>query len=135
MQRWVKQLDATRPVTVAISGGWGGGLSEVIEVAGLNYLGNLNKGGFTTDQWHARRPNQPILGTEECAFHQTRGIYFDDRKNCHLRAYDWDPSEWGASLEQQLALRFDDSRRPAGARGSARHRGAAPTCRLGEPGG
>jgi beta-galactosidase len=100
MQRWVKQIDDTRPVTVAISGGWGRGLSEVIEVAGLNYLGNLNKGGFTTDQWHARRPNQPIVGTEECAFNQTRGVYFDNRAKCHLRAYDWDPSEWGSGLEQ-----------------------------------
>lgn len=100
MQRWVKQIDDTRPVTVAISGGWGGGLSKVIEVAGLNYLGNLNKGGFTTDQWHARRSDQPIIGTEECAFNQTRGIYFDDRAKCHLRAYDWDPSDWGSSLEQ-----------------------------------
>ena len=100
MQRWVKQIDSTRPVTVAISGGWGHGHSEAIEVAGLNYLGNLTKSGFTTDQWHARRPGQPIIGTEECAFNQTRGIYFDDRAKCHLRAYDWDPSDWGSSLEQ-----------------------------------
>jgi beta-galactosidase len=100
MQRWVRQIDDTRPVTVAISGGWGRGLSEVIDVAGLNYLGNLGKGGFTTDQWHERRPNQPIVGTEECAFNQTRGIYFDNRAKCHLRAYDWDPSDWGSSLEQ-----------------------------------
>ena len=100
MQRWVKQIDPTRPVTVAISGGWGRGHSEVIEVAGLNYLDNLTKGGFTTDKWHARRPNQPIIATEECAFNQTRGIYFDDRAKCHLRAYDWDPSDWGSSLEQ-----------------------------------
>ncbi len=100
MQRWVKQLDPTRSVTVAISGGWGGGFSNVIEVAGLNYLGNMGKGGFTTDQWHEKHPDQPIIGTEECAFHQTRGIYFDDRAKCHLNAYDWDPSDWGASLEQ-----------------------------------
>ena len=99
MQSWVKQLDASRPVTVAISGGWGHGFSEVIEVAGLNYLGNMRKGGFTPDQWHQRRPNQPIIGTEECAFTQTRGIYFDDRAKCHLNAYDWDPSEWGSNLE------------------------------------
>ena len=99
MQRWVKQLDSTRPVTVAISGGWGKGFSEVIEVAGLNYLGNMRKGCFTTDQWHARRPDQPIIGTEECAFTQTRGIYFDDRGHCHLRAYDWKPTEWGSNLE------------------------------------
>lgn len=100
MQRWVKQIDDTRPVTVAISGGWGRGHSEVIEVAGLNYMDNMRGSGFTTDQWHARRPNQPILSTEECAFNQTRGIYFDDRAKCHLRAYDWDPSSWGSSLEQ-----------------------------------
>lgn len=100
MQAFVKQLDATRPVTVAISGGWGHGNSVPIEVAGLNYLGNMGKGGFTTKQWHAKRPEQSIVGTEECAFNQTRGIYFDDRKNCHLRAYDWDPSDWGASAEQ-----------------------------------
>ncbi|TAK94020.1 MAG: glycoside hydrolase family 2 protein [Verrucomicrobia bacterium] len=100
MQRWVKQIDDTRPVTVAISGGWGHGHSEVIEVAGLNYLDNMKGSGFTTDLWHARRPSQPIVGTEECAFNQTRGIYFDDRARCHLRAYDWDPSTWGSSLEQ-----------------------------------
>jgi beta-galactosidase len=100
MQRWVKQLDATRPVTLAISGGWGKGFSEAIEVAGLNYLGNMTKGGFTTDQWHARRPGQPIIGTEECAYTQTRGIYLDDRAKCHMRAYDWKPSDWGSSLEQ-----------------------------------
>jgi len=101
MQRWVKQIDDTRPVTAAISGGWGRGLSQVIDVAGLNYLDNLkNKSGLTTDQWHARRPNQPMVGTEECALNATRGIYFDDRGQCHLRAYDWDPSDWGSSLEQ-----------------------------------
>ncbi len=100
MQRWVKQLDSTRPVTVAISGGWGGGFSKVIEVAGINYLGNMNKRGFTTDQWHELHPDQPLIGTEECAFNQTRGVYMDDRTKCRLRAYDCDPSDWGASLEQ-----------------------------------
>ncbi|MEO5712179.1 MAG: beta-galactosidase GalA [Luteolibacter sp.] len=99
MQRWVKQLDSTRPVTAAISGGWGGGFSKAIEVAGLNYIDNMKKGGFTTDQWHERHPDQPIVGTEECAFTQTRGIYFDDRERCHLNAYDWDPSDWGSNLE------------------------------------
>ncbi|MBW8781688.1 MAG: DUF4982 domain-containing protein [Verrucomicrobia bacterium] len=100
MQRWTKQLDPTRPVTLAISGGWGHGFSEVIEVAGLNYLGNMKKAGFTTDQWHAHNPDQPIIGTEECAFSQTRGIYFDDPAKCHLRAYDWHPAnDWGSDLE------------------------------------
>jgi beta-galactosidase len=41
-----------------------------------------------------------MVGTEECAFTQTRGIYLDDPDRCHLRAYDWDPSSWGSSAEQ-----------------------------------
>jgi beta-galactosidase len=100
MQSFVKQLDTTRPVTIAISGGWGHGNSVPIEVAGLNYMNNLGKSGFTTDQWHAKRPEQSIVATEECAFTQTRGIYTDDRKQCHLRAYDWDPSDWGSGAEE-----------------------------------
>jgi beta-galactosidase len=100
MQAFAKRIDPTRPITVAISGSWGRGKSEAIEVAGLNYIDNLGKSGMTTDQRHARRPDQPIVGTEECAVHNTRGIYFDDREKCHLRAYDWDPSNWGSSIEQ-----------------------------------
>jgi beta-galactosidase len=100
MQAFAKRIDPTRPITVAISGSWGRGKSEAIEVAGLNYIDNLGKSGMTTDQRHARRPDQPIVGTEECATHNTRGIYFDDRAKCHLRAYDWDPSNWGSSIEQ-----------------------------------
>ncbi|HTO05309.1 MAG TPA: beta-galactosidase GalA [Opitutus sp.] len=100
MQAFVKRLDPTRAVTVAISGGWGNGSSVATEAAGINYLGNLGKAGFTSDSWHRHRPDQILLGTEECAFTQTRGIYFDDRGACHLRAYDWDPSDWGSSAEQ-----------------------------------
>jgi beta-galactosidase len=100
MQAFVKRLDNTRPVTIAISGGWGKGNSVAIDVAGVNYMDNLKGSGFTTDQWHARQPHQIMVGTEECAFTQTRGIYADDAEHCHLRAYDWDPSSWGSSAEQ-----------------------------------
>jgi beta-galactosidase len=100
MQAVVKQIDPTRPVTAAISGGWGHGHSLAVEVAGLNYLKNLRKSGYTLDRWHAEHPGQAVVATEECAFTQTRGIYFDDRERCHLRAYDWEPSDWGSSMEQ-----------------------------------
>jgi beta-galactosidase len=63
-------------------------------------MNNLSGSGFTTEQWHAKRPEQIIVATEECAFTQTRGIYFDDRGKCHLRAYDWDPSSWGSGAEE-----------------------------------
>ncbi|MDQ5980118.1 MAG: beta-galactosidase [Verrucomicrobiota bacterium] len=100
MQAFVKRLDPTRPVTIAISGGWGRGNSVPVEAAGVNYIDNLRGSGFTTDEWHAQHPGQLMLGTEECAFTQTRGIYSDDRAACHLHAYDWDPSTWGSSAEQ-----------------------------------
>ncbi|HWA27474.1 MAG TPA: beta-galactosidase GalA [Lacunisphaera sp.] len=100
MQAFVQRLDPSRPVTIAISGGWGRGNSLPIEAAGVNYIDNLRGSGFTTDAWHAQHPGQLMLGTEECAFTQTRGIYADDRDAGHLRAYDWDPSTWGSSAEQ-----------------------------------
>src|ERR1035437_8097348 len=86
MQAFSKRIDSTRPVTVAISGGWGNGNSVAIEVAGLNYLDNFAKSynnTMTTDRWHAQHPQQPIVSTEECAINNTRGIYFDDRPNAH----------------------------------------------------
>jgi beta-galactosidase len=62
---------------------------------GFNYLKHGN-----TDEYHKKFPQQPGVGTEECATTQTRGTYADDRQKCHLRAYDWDPSNWGSSAEQ-----------------------------------
>ncbi len=99
-QSFAKRLDPTRPVTIAISGGWGRGNSVAVEAVGVNYIDNLRGSGFTTDQWHDQHPGQMMLGTEECAFTQTRGIYFDDPAACHLRAYDWDPLTWGSSAEE-----------------------------------
>ncbi len=98
LQDFVHRLDPTRPVIAAISGGWGNGISLGIEVAGVNYLDNLAKGGFTTDSWRAAHPDQPLVGTEECAIHNTRGVYVDDRERAHLNAYDWDPSDWGSPV-------------------------------------
>lgn len=100
MQAEVKRIDPTRPVTAAISGGWGRGISTAIDVAGMNYVDNMGRAGFTVDRWHAEHPKQPIVGTEECAINNTRGVYFDDRERGHLRAHDWDPSEWGSGILQ-----------------------------------
>lgn len=94
MQTWAKEIDPTRPITQGISGGWGRGSAKVIEVMGFNYL----KHG-KTDEFHKNFPLISGVGTEECAFTQTRGIYEDNRPKSHLRAYDWDPSDWGSSAE------------------------------------
>lgn len=77
MQAAVKRLDATRPVTAALSGI--GGTSTVIEVAGFNYVKNKDP-----DRQHAEYPWQISVGTEETTTQATRGIYFDDRPRAHL---------------------------------------------------
>ena len=82
MQTFAKRLDPTRRTTVAISGGWGQGISRVIDVMGYNYISH-----GSTDEHHAKFPNQPGIGTEETTTQGTRGIYFDDRPNAQHGAW------------------------------------------------
>ena len=81
MQAFAKRLDPTRGFTVAISGGWGNGISTVIDVMGYNYITH-----GSTDQQHEKFPNQPGMGTEESTARGTRGVYVDDKPNAHMAA-------------------------------------------------
>jgi beta-galactosidase len=97
MQAFAKNLDPTRGTTVAISGGWGGGISTVIDIMGYNYIYTKN-----TDQQHAQFTNQPGMGTEESTARGTRGIYFSDRTNGHIAAMlelPPDPGVSGGNME------------------------------------
>lgn len=86
LQAFAKSIDTTRAITAAISGGWQKGISNVIDVMGVNYVGQIN-----TDQHHAEFPNQPMWGTEEGTTRATRGIYVDDEKQQLIAAYDKKP--------------------------------------------
>ena len=94
MQNYVKTLDTTRPVNAAISGGWGYGISTVIETMGFNYLPHGN-----TDEHHKKFPNQPGMGTEEGSTYATRGEYFTDDEKHYAAAYDKPPRENWYSIE------------------------------------
>ena len=83
MQAFANTLDPTRPKNAASSGGWGYGVSAQIEMMGFNYL---NHG--STDDYHAKFPDKPSMGTEEGSTNTTRGIYFDDPEKHYLAAYD-----------------------------------------------
>ena len=87
MQAFVKRLDPTRRVTAAISGGWGQGISTVIDLMGYNYIAHGN-----IDEHHGKFPNQPSVLTEESTTSATRGVYEDDRPNAHMA-----PSDRGSS--------------------------------------
>lgn len=78
-QDFVRRLDPTRHVTCAISGGWGNGISTVIDVMGFNYQDHGN-----VDDYHKKNPAQSSFATEETTTHDTRGIYENDGVYGHL---------------------------------------------------
>ena len=94
LQDYVRTLDTTRPVTVAISGGWGNGISSVIELMGYNYIAH-----GSTDDEHKRYPWQPGVGTEEGQMTTTRGVYVDDPAAHRIAAYDRPPLPGFYNLE------------------------------------
>jgi beta-galactosidase len=92
MKRLVRELDPTRPVTVAMNGSWGKGVSSVVDVQGFNY-GNAggrggNLAGKNIDDFHAKFPRQPSVGSETASSFFTRGIYLMEPEKGHVTAYD-----------------------------------------------
>lgn len=78
MQAAAQRLDPTRRTTVAISGGWGHGISTVVDVMGYNYIAH-----GSTDLQHQQFPQQPGVGTEETTTQCTRGVYVTDAARAH----------------------------------------------------
>ena len=94
MKRLVQKLDPTRPVTAAMNGNWGKGLSGVVDVQGFNYyLENI-------DAYREKFPKQPLMGTETASTVSTRGIYADDAVKGYVAAYDNRKPKWGATAEE-----------------------------------
>jgi len=95
MVRRAHQLDPTRPVTAAMHDrGLGEGFANIVDLHGWNYIkvGDI-------DAFHRRRPNQPILGTEEASTLTTRGIYSEDPQLGYVSAYDRRTPKWGSTAE------------------------------------
>ncbi len=102
MQAYAQRIDSTRGITCAISGGWGQGISKVIDVMGFNYLTHGD-----IDEQHARFPNQPGWGTEETTGSGTRGEYEENRDRGRMTQMDRQPG--GASIER--AMKYYDARK------------------------
>ncbi len=93
MKRLVNELDPTRGITAAMDGGWGDGITEVVDVIGFNYRDNK------IDDFHAKFPKIPIIGTETASTVATRGEYVTDDARHVLRAYDTEAPWWAATAE------------------------------------
>jgi beta-galactosidase len=87
------RLDATRPTITAMHGGWGGAFSLAHDIQGCNY----NHAGY--DDYHAKHPQHPVLGSETSSALSTRGVYENDAVKGYLSAYDTNCPNWGTHAE------------------------------------
>lgn len=105
MQRLAKKLDPTRPTTVAMNGGWGGGFTKVVDVQGCNYL----KIGGGYDKFRLANPDKPVIGSEEASHTTTRGIYAQDdsRSYCHSDPDKGKIPSWASTPDQWVNFYVD----------------------------
>jgi beta-galactosidase len=96
MQHFVKQLDPSRPVTAAVSGGIinDDSTADAIEVMGINYQLPLH------DSYHAKHPNVPLIAAETHCVLSTRGTYRTDPEEFVFASYDTETAPWGATARQ-----------------------------------
>jgi beta-galactosidase len=94
MKRLIRRLDPTRPITQAMNGAWGHGISAVVDVQGFNY--NLP----SMDEFHQKFPDKPCVGTEVASTVSTRGIYANDPVKGYVSAYDVNHPPWASTAEE-----------------------------------
>ncbi len=95
MQAFARSIDPSRTVTAAFSGGWGSGISTVMDLIGFNYIAQEDPDGQ-----HKKFPQQAGWGTEEGSTFATRGVYVDDSSAHLLAAYDRKPRPKAYSIEE-----------------------------------
>jgi len=83
MQRLVKELDPTRPVTAAENSVADTGLMTALEVRGWNY-----QSAKSIDAYRAKHPDQPHVGSEDASYQTTRGEYVTDKEKGFVDSYD-----------------------------------------------
>jgi beta-galactosidase len=94
MIRRAHEVDPTRPCTAAVNGVFGPGISQALDVEGINY--NLN----AVDNFHRTHPKQPIVGSETASTVSTRGIYATDALRNWDSAYDVNHTSWSELAEE-----------------------------------
>jgi beta-galactosidase len=88
MKKTILDLDKTRLITCAMNGGYGEGLSNVVDLQGFNY----HVGDY--EPFHKAHPDQPVFGSETASTVCTRGIYEIDKTKGYVTAYDTFAPDW-----------------------------------------
>jgi beta-galactosidase len=111
MKRLAKKLDSTRPVTAAMNGGWGEGISGEVDVQGFNYSGEGGSGASrmaaNIDEFHKKFPKQPMIGTETASAYSSRGMYANIPEKGYVSAYDVNFPSYTLSSEGWWTLYAD----------------------------
>ncbi len=95
MMQVVHQYDTSRPITCAMNGSWGQGISTVEDLQG----GNYNPQSY--EPFHRAHPQMPLFGSETGSAVGTRGIYANDAPRGYVNAYDTQPGGgWANTAEQ-----------------------------------
>jgi beta-galactosidase len=96
MQSFVKQLDLSRPVTAAVSGGLLNDdcIADSIEVMGINYQLSAYL------PYHLKHPRTPLLASETHCALTTRGIYQTDPDRHVFDSYDAQKAFWGTTAQE-----------------------------------
>jgi len=81
----IERLDPTRPITAAMNGGYGSGLTNAIDVQGFNYHSQ------DYDWMHEKFPRKPMIVTEAAAEVATRGVYTRERVSRGNERFEGDP--------------------------------------------
>ena len=93
MMNEVHRWDTTRPISCAMNGGWGYGITHVEDLQGANY----NPGGY--DDFHKKFPKMPFFGSETASAVSTRGEYVNDKVKGYVSAYDVNFPGWAQSAQ------------------------------------
>jgi len=93
----IHQYDRTRPISAAMNGGWGTGISNALDIQGINY----NYGQY--DTYHTSHPQQPMTGSETASCTCARGIYVTNSTAGHKDVYSADScaKTWWTSVAQR----------------------------------
>lgn len=96
MYEVVKELDATRPVTAAMNGGFFAhhNVSQAVDVGGFNYQIK------SYDRFHQENPQLPLTSSEDGSAFMVRGEYVTDSARHIFDSYDTASAKWGATHRQ-----------------------------------
>ncbi|MCE5299453.1 MAG: beta galactosidase jelly roll domain-containing protein, partial [Spirochaetia bacterium] len=94
LKQVINRCDPSRPITAAMNGDWGRGITQVLDLEGFNY--NI----VQYDPFRDKFPKMPMFGSETGSTISTRGEYITDKVKGYVSAYDVNQMEWSHTAQE-----------------------------------